>query len=198
MTDKKLFKIVARHTRSPSSIWREELVELLGAKPRRLSQWCELGLWGLIHCVHSDIDQKIRSDAIIRVISQASTKNATERALAQSIDFPPMPFTFMQSQPGQFFSALANVFEWRGDAQVMTLSNLGLDLGLSLRSIGEPCLLGVVDDTPRLCSFWLSLLPTDHLVRPELEQFDSLSSLFDLPVSAQYLCIDSRNNLFYC
>lgn len=193
------FKIHACYNPPTSANWREQLIELLGAKPRRLSRWCELGLYGALACIQRTAQRQLPNTMALRVYSESCTLNATCQALEQARDFLPMPFTFMQTQPGQLFNALGAATDWHGDGYTSVCTDRHLGEVLLLRSLKQPTLFGWVDDNAELVSRWIWLEQTtvDEVgVNNTDPGWHALSSIFLAPVNARWLKIDATQRVF--
>lgn len=144
----------------PPADWREQLAQLLGAKPRRIGTWAELGLYGALRCMTDAGEKTLPSDAILLLTSRRGTYAATDSALAQMCDGLPMPLTFLQTQPSQLLALLAAQMDWTGHACFLAAA-LPQDL-LRLASVQTGpggVLLGCVDETEGGSSNWLRLRP---------------------------------------
>lgn len=188
------FKIHACYNPPTSAHWREQLIELLGAKPRRLSRWCELGLFGALACIQRTAARQLPDTVALRVYSEFGTLNATCLALQQTRDYLPMPFTFMQTQPGQLFNALGAATGWHGDGYTSVYPDRHLGEVALLRSLSQPTLFGWVDDDAELISRWVWLEQTSgaeidaNNTEPD---WQPLRSIFHAPDKARWLKIDS-------
>ncbi|MGY4830265.1 hypothetical protein ACVNIS_16965 [Sphaerotilaceae bacterium SBD11-9] len=101
----------------PPADWREQLAKRLGARPRRIGAWAELALFGARQCLDVANEATLPANAQLRLASLSGPESAT-RAIAQQVrNGPPMPFTFMQSQPSQVLAALGQHLAWQGDAR---------------------------------------------------------------------------------
>lgn len=146
-------------TPSPAD-WREQLAQLLGAKPRRIGNWAELGLYGAMLCLADAGEKALPTDAMLMLTSRRGTYAATDSALAQMCDGLPMPLTFLQTQPSQLLALLAAQMDWTGHACFLAAA-LPQDL-LRLASVQTGrggVLLGCVDETEGGSSNWLRLRP---------------------------------------
>lgn len=153
----KTFKILARSVDPIASDWQLQLATLLGAKPRRLSRWCELGLLGAVSCIRKTGATVLAHDVAIRVYSEYGTLNATQTAMAQASEHLPMPFTFMQTQPGQLFNALGAATGWQGDGYATSAENRRQSEIALLQGIRQSTLLAWVDEEPEPVSRWIWL-----------------------------------------
>jgi hypothetical protein len=190
-----LFVIKACFNQPINPEWRAELTQLLGVKPRRLSQWCELGLYGALSCIHQANQKGLPSDIPIRVYSEYGTIKASRVALEQVKDYLPMPFTFMQTQPGQLFNALGVALGWHGDGVTTSASHsLASQIAL-LHSVRESMLCAHVDDEPNLISRWLWLEKV-HEKWPSSLSWCPVVSIFDLPVGASWLKVEANGGIY--
>lgn len=126
--------------------WRDELVHLLGQRPRRLGEWTEVALYGALRCLQVAGETRLPLHARLRLCSQDGPAQAQRDALAQWGEGLPMPFTFMQSQPAVALSALAQALRWQGDAAFASVRDTQPLHAMSLRGAGEAgALVGVVE-----------------------------------------------------
>lgn len=144
----------------PAQDWREVLARMLGAKPRRIGAWAELGLYGALTCMAEAGEQTLPPDAQIWLGSERGTYAATETVLAQMQDDLPMPLAFLQTQPSQLLALLAAQLGWNGHACFVA----GADPQALLRLAAAQCgagglLLGWVDEMQGGATNWLRLLP---------------------------------------
>ncbi len=100
----------------PPADWRDQLAQRLGAKPRRIGTWAELGLYGALRCMADAGETTLPQDAQIWLGSQRGTHAATAAVLDQLRDDLPMPLAFLQTQPSQLLALLAAQLEWKGHA----------------------------------------------------------------------------------
>lgn len=196
----KFFHVRASFTQPVPSDWRDQLVTLLGNRPRRLSTWCELGLFGALTCLQPHFlttgKSALSSDIMIKLITYRGSMVASKKAIAQMGDGLPMPFTFMQTQTGQLFNALGSALGWHGDGVTTAASNTHIGEVALLASLKCSSLLASVDDVPAALSAWIWLEPIgalDELV--ELEWL-ALDSLFAIKPSAQWIKLDQQQRLF--
>jgi hypothetical protein len=62
----KAFVISGRCIASPPPAdWREQLAQMLGAKPRRIGTWAELGLYGALRCMAEAGEKTLPQEAQI-------------------------------------------------------------------------------------------------------------------------------------
>ncbi|HWV16389.1 MAG TPA: hypothetical protein VN030_13230 [Cellvibrio sp.] len=153
----KTFKILAVHRDPVTDDWRQQLIELLGSKPRRLSHWCELGLWGALSCIRRAGQSGLPNSVAIRICCELGAIAATRAALAQTREGLPMPFTFMQTQPGQIFNALGSALGWHGDGLISIYNNPGAGEAALLQGLSHSALLAWVDEEPQPKSDWIYL-----------------------------------------
>lgn len=193
------FRIHACYNAPIGADWREQLIDLLGAKPRRLSRWCELGLFGALACIQRTAPRQLADTVALRVYSEYGAFNATCLALEQTRDYLPMPFTFMQTQPGQLFNALGSATGWHGDGYTSVYPDRHLGEVSLLRSLRQPSLLGWVDDNAELISRWIWLEQTSGAeIGANNRECDwhASSSIFCTPDSARWLKIDATQQVF--
>ncbi len=187
------FKINGRSTLLAGEDWHARLVGLLGHKPRRLSRWCELGLFGALTCIRQAGHAALPNDVAIRVSTEYGTLTATRSAMAQANDHLPMPFAFLQTQPGQLFNALGMALDWHGDAHTTSCSNRAQNEIAMLQGIKQSALLARVDDSPEPISHWLWL---DKVADTTELHWRPVDSIFQLADTARWLTIDGDNTIF--
>ena len=142
----------------PPADWRDKLAQLLGAKPRRIGTWAELGLYGAMRCMADAGEKTLPPDAILLLTSQRGTYAATNAALAQMRDDLPLPLTFLQTQPSQLLALLAVQMDWTGHACFLAGAQSKDLLRLAAAQAGDGgVLLGCVDETSGGSSNWLRL-----------------------------------------
>lgn len=153
------FSVIGRCLAAPAHAgWREELAQLLGAKPRRIGTWAELGLYGALHCMADADERALPQDAVLFLTSRRGTYVATGTALEQMQDDVLMPLTFLQTQPGQLLALLAAQLEWTGPACFLAAAQPQEVLCLAAAQAGQGgALLGCVDETNGGFSSWLRL-----------------------------------------
>ncbi|MES2822109.1 MAG: hypothetical protein V4732_00810 [Pseudomonadota bacterium] len=222
----KIFHIKACHNLPPDPDWREQLIHLLGSKPRRLSSWCELGMYGALKCFKNlqqtpvtNIDNplsptglsvtqvsatrmpfdRLSSDVALRVFSEYGTIAATRSALDQACEYLPMPFTFMQTQPGQLFNALGTTLGWHGDGYSTTYENRQQGEAALLNSFKQSALLAWVDEEQELISRWIWL--EEATLSVNRSRFNDLKwqvveSVFQTSGVARWLKIDATQDIF--
>lgn len=225
----KIFHINACHNLPPDPNWREQLIHLLGSKPRRLSSWCELGMYGALKCFQN-VEQipvthislldnplphagspatqfpatrmpldRLPSDVALRVFSEYGTIAATRSALDQACEFLPMPFTFMQTQPGQLFNALGTTLGWHGDGYSTTYENRQQGEAALLNSFKQSALLAWVDEEREQISRWIWL--EEATLSVNLSTLNDLKwqvvkSIFQTSGGARWLKIDATQDIF--
>jgi len=144
----------------PPADWREQLAQWLGAKPRRIGNWAELGLYGAMLCLADAGEKTLPLDATLMLTSRRGTYAAADIALAQMRDGLPMPLTFLQTQPSQLLALLAAQMDWTGHACFVTTVQSHDLLRLVRAQMGQGgVLLGCVDETDGGSSNWLRLRP---------------------------------------
>lgn len=145
----------------PPADWREQLTRMLGAKPRRIGTWAELGLYGALTCMADAGETGLPPDAQIWLGSRRGTYTATGLALEQLRDDLPMPLTFLQTQPSQFLAMLAARLDSRGHACFLADAQPQALLRLAAAQAGKGgLLLGWVDEMDGGSTNWLRLRQT--------------------------------------
>jgi len=154
-----IFRISGRCIASPPPPdWREHLTEMLGAKPRRIGTWAELGLYGALRCMADAGEAELPKDAVLMLSSQRGTYAATDIVLAQMREDLPMPLAFLQTQPSQLLALLAAQLKWQGHACFFADTQLAALLHLAAAQAGSSgVLLGWVDEMDGGASNWLRL-----------------------------------------
>jgi hypothetical protein len=144
----------------PPADWREQLAQMLGAKPRRIGIWAELGLYGALRCMADAGEKTLPRDAQIWLGSRRGTYAATATVLEQLNEDLPMPLAFLQTQPSQLLALLAAQMDWKGHACFVAGAN-PLDLvRLAAAQVGKAgLLLGMVDEMNGGSTNWLRLRP---------------------------------------
>jgi hypothetical protein len=144
----------------PPADWRKQLAQMLGAKPRRIGIWAELGMYGALCCM-ADADEKtLPQDAQIWLGSRRGTYAATATVLEQLREDLPMPLAFLQTQPSQLLALLAAQMDWKGHACFAAGANPLDLLLLAAAQAGEAgLLLGMVDEMDGGSTNWLRLRP---------------------------------------
>ncbi len=157
------FAILGRCLASPPPPdWRERLAGMLGAKPRRIGNWAELGLYGALSCLADAGEASLPQGALLILGSRRGTCVPTAQVLEQMHDDLPMPLTFLQTQPSQLLALLAAQMRWRGNAQFIAGGTPHALLRLASAQCGTAgLLLGWVDEVDGGSSRWLRLKPCD-------------------------------------
>lgn len=115
-----VWEVLGRSDPTLTDDWREELVTLLGARPRRIGNWAEIGLYGALRCMRAAGETTLPPDATLRASSLHGPLDATLQTLHTiAEDGMAMPFSFLQSQPSQFPAILAQALHWQGDARMV-------------------------------------------------------------------------------
>ncbi len=144
----------------PPANWREQLALMLGAKPRRIGTWAELGLYGALRCMADAGEAGLASDTQIWLGSQRGTYAPTEVVLGQLKDELPMPLAFLQTQPSQLLALLAAQLDWSGHACFVAGGAPQGLLELAAAQAGAGgVLLGWVDEMDGGSTNWLRLHP---------------------------------------
>ncbi len=144
----------------PPAEWREQLAHMLGAKPRRIGAWAELGLYGALHCMTDAGEAVLPQDAQIWLGSERGTYAATEAVLEQSREDLPMPLAFLQTQPSQLLALLAARLAWNGHACFVAGTEPQALLRLAAaQACSGGILLGWVDEMEGGVSNWVRLRP---------------------------------------
>jgi hypothetical protein len=163
----------------PPADWGEQLVQMLGAKPRRIGTWAELGLYGALRCMADAGETSLPQDAQIWLGSQLGTYAATDTVLQQLRTDLPMPLAFLQTQPSQLLALLAAKMNWHGSACYMADAGHQALLRLAAAQAGKGgMLLGWLDELDGGLSNWLRLRPCEDsadgfLAAPEEALFSS-------------------------
>lgn len=155
------WRTLAHHHVAPPPDWQARLYARLGERPRRLGAWAELAIHGARACLDEAREETLAPDALLIVASLRGPVTATRAAIGQVSDGGmPMPFSFLQSQPGQMLAGVCRHLRWQGDARFVLCRDPQMLLNLALREAGPAgLLLGWVDegDAPR--SEWWRLVP---------------------------------------
>lgn len=147
----------------PPSDWRDQLARMLGAKPRRIGTWAELGLYGALRCMADSGEKTLPQDAQIWLGSRRGTYAATATVLDQLHEDLPMPLAFLQTQPSQLLALLAAKISWNGQACFVAGAESLALLRLAGAQAGKGgVLLGWVDEMDGGSSNWLRLRPCDE------------------------------------
>ena len=142
----------------PPADWREQLAQLLGAKPRRIGTWAELGLYGALRCMADAGEKTLPSDATLMLTSRRGTYVAAGAALEQMRGDSLMPLTFLQTQPSQLLALLAAQLDWTGHGCFIAAAQPQDLLRLAAVQAGAGgVLLGCVDETDGGFTHWLRL-----------------------------------------
>jgi len=148
----------------PPTDWREQLALMLGAKPRRIGTWAELGLYGAMRCMADAGETTLPQDARLLLASTRGTYVATGLVLEQLRDDLPMPLAFLQTQPSQLLALLAAQFGWCGHANFVAGAEHEALLRLAAAQAGEGgMLLGWVDEMDGGATNWLRLQPGETM-----------------------------------
>jgi hypothetical protein len=186
----KIFSIKGRcRAAPPSADWREQLAHMLGAKPRRIGTWAELGLYGALSCMADAGEQTLPQNGQIWLGSRRGTYSATDIVLGQLQEDLPMPLAFLQTQPSQLLALLAARLNWKGHACFVAGATPESLLRLVAAQAGkEGVLVGWLDEMDGGESCWLRLTPdaeaTGHFMAAKSE------TLFSPDISQ--LCISSK------
>jgi hypothetical protein len=157
----KTYAISGRCIASPPPVdWREQLAQMLGAKPRRIGTWAELGLYGALRCLAEAGEKTLPSEAQIWLGSRRGTYAATDIVLKQLREDLPMPLAFLQTQPSQLLALLAAQTDWKGHACFVAGAEPEAILRLASAQAGrDGVLLGWLDEMDGGVSNWLRLRP---------------------------------------
>jgi hypothetical protein len=146
----------------PPDDWREQLAQMLGAKPRRIGTWAELGMYGALRCLADAGEKTLAQDAQVWLGSRRGTYAATATVLDQLREDLPMPLAFLQTQPSQLLALLAAQISWNGQACfVAGAESLALLRLAGAQTGAGGVLLGWVDEMDGGSSNWLRLKPCD-------------------------------------
>lgn len=187
------FRIAACSNAPITDDWRTELISMMGGKPRRLSTWCELGLFGALSCIRTTTQASLPSVVPIRVYTESGTITTTWRAIEQNQEHMPMPFTFMQTQPSQLFNALGEVLSWNGDGATFSAKNLQEYENFALREIQQSSVLAWVEEEPHQKSLWIWLEKT--AVNSE-RNWHKIDSVFQSTAGASWLKVSSDGQIY--
>ena len=144
----------------PPADWREQLAQTLGAKPRRIGIWAELGLYGALRCMADAGEKILLQDAQIWLVCRRGTYAATDIVLEQLREGLPMPMAFLQTQPSQLLALLAAQTDWKGHACFVAGAEPEAILRLAAAQAGKGgVLLGWLDEMDGGKSEWIRLLP---------------------------------------
>jgi hypothetical protein len=146
----------------PPADWREQLTRMLGARPRRIGTWAELGLYGALRCMADAGETTLPPDAQIWLGSGRGTYAATHIVLEQLNEDLPMPLAFLQTQPSQLLALLAAQLDWKGFGSFVAGGNPeGLMRLAGAQAGGGGVLLGWLDEMAGGETCWLRLHPTE-------------------------------------
>jgi hypothetical protein len=134
--------------------WREQLVQRLGTRPRRIGAWAELALYGARRCLDEAGEAALAPGASLRVASLGGTMDATRVIARQSLTGLPLPFDFMQSQPSQMLAALGQHLGWQGDARFVQCRDAQATLALAQLESGTAGLLFGWVESGRRTEWW--------------------------------------------
>ena len=144
----------------PPTDWRDRLGARLGAKPRRIGTWAELGLYGAMECLADAGETTLSAQASLILSSQHGPVTGLRSAAEQASEDLPMPFTFLQTQPSQLLAMIAAQLSWRGDARFITHEDpQGLLRLAAVQGNQAGLLLGWVEEVGLGRSVWLRLKP---------------------------------------
>lgn len=142
----------------PPADWREHLARMLGAKPRRIGTWAELGLYGALRCMADAGETTLPQDALLMLTSRRGTYASTGIVLDQMRDDRPMPLSFLQTQPSQLLALLAAQMNWKGHACFVAGTKPQALLRLAATQAGKGgLLLGWADEMDGGSTNWLRL-----------------------------------------
>ena len=142
----------------PPADWREQLAQMLGAKPRRIGTWAELGLYGALRCMADAREKTLAADAQIWLGSRRGTYAATATVLDQLREDLPMPLAFLQTQPSQLLALLAAQLDWYSHACFVAGAGPQALLRLAAaQASSDGLLLGWVDEMDGGSTNWLRL-----------------------------------------
>lgn len=160
----KVFSISGRCIAAPPPPeWRMHLTQMLGAKPRRIGTWAELGLYGALRCMADAGEAALPEDAILMLASRRGTYAATDLVLEQMREDLPMPLAFLQTQPSQLLALLAAQIQWKGHACFFACTEPHALLRLAAAQAGNGgVLLGWVDEMEGGSTNWLRLRCADE------------------------------------
>lgn len=164
----------------PPADWREQLTQLLGAKPRRIGTWAELGLYGAIRCMADAGEKTLPLNAILLMTSRRGNYSAKDTALEQMRDGLLMPLTFLQTQPSQLLALLAVQMRWTGHACFLAATKPQDLLRLATAQAGAGgVLLGCVDEMNGGSTNWL------RLRHGKITKYDFISAFSDWMPSSE-------------
>lgn len=155
----KAFSITGRCIAAPPPPdWREKLAQMMGAKPRRIGLWAELGVYGALQCMADAGEAVLPQNALLILVSRRGTYAATDKIIEQMRDDLPMPLAFLQTQPSQLLALLAAQMGWKGYASFVAAPELRALLRLVAAQAGnDGVLIGWVDEMDGGSTNWLRL-----------------------------------------
>jgi hypothetical protein len=158
-----LWRTLAHLGTPPPPDWHARLCQRLGERPRRLGTWAELSIYGARQCLDDAGEATLADGALLCVASLRGPVAATRAAIEQVAGGgTPMPFSFLQSQPGQMLAGLCQHLRWHGDARFVLSRDATALLNLVQREAGAPgLLLGWVDEGASPRSEWWRMVPMD-------------------------------------
>jgi hypothetical protein len=143
---------------------------MLGAKPRRIGTWAELGLYGALCCVADAGEKTLPQGAQLWLASRRGTYAATSIVLDQLREDLPMPLAFLQTQPNQLLALLAAQLGWHGQASFVAGAGPEALLRLASAQAGKDgLLLGWVDEMAGGETSWLRLQPSHDATEGYIE-----------------------------
>lgn len=146
----------------PPPDWRDALARRLGQRPRRIGPWAELAMYGALQCLDAACVAQLPTGARLRVASLSGPQGATRASVAQFCNGElPLPFTFMQTQPGTMLAAIGQALGWQGDAAFLACRDAQALRRLALQGAGpQGVLIGWVEqDGDALRSEWWYWVP---------------------------------------
>jgi len=141
--------------------WREQLAQMLGAKPRRIGIWSELGLYGALNCMVDAGEKTLSPEAQIWLGSRLGNLCGYRHCPRQLREDLPMPVAFLQTQPSQLLALLAARMDWKGHACFVAGAEPGRYCVWLPRRQARAVLLGWLDEMDGGMSSWLRLLPCE-------------------------------------
>jgi hypothetical protein len=141
----------------PAAQWREQLAQMLGAKPRRIGTWAGLGMYGALRCMANAGETILPQNALLMLASRRGAFAETSIVLEQMRDDLPMPLVFLQTQPNQLLALLAARMDWNGHACFLAGAAAGLLRLAAAQAGGGGMLLGWVDEMDGGSTSWLRL-----------------------------------------
>ena len=155
------WRTLAHHAAPPPEDWHARLCARLGQRPRRLGGWAELAVYGARSCLDEAGETTLPPGALLLVASLRGPVAATRAGIEQmNQGGTPMPFSFLQSQPGQMLAGVCQHLRWRGDARFVLSRDAHAVLKLAQREASTAgLLLGWVDEGASLRSEWWRMVP---------------------------------------